>query len=419
MLNSKLNYTTKQYERLKREVEFLFGRKIISTKDCEQLQQEIKDFSLTASLGLNTIRRCFNIIKTETALSQYTLDVFSNYCGYENYNHFLSTPSKSKNYQEPLNLSLIETLYRESVDDVDSSIFTKLHLEIFEAILTNPKVFQSVFPKLVHYPVFQEYVLSFHPLIDKLNQEWYMRAIRVFTKRSNIIHLKVFGLAMDFLRLFLNSELEKCKPLVDEMTKLEDQLLVEYPLVVWPQARLFSSAYIYYNYIGNKSLANNYKQKIKHNSFTSHSAGKKTLQQVQENSYDFLMCVCDYLSLAGDYEFVGQLLEDFGASFKNGHSPTSRLYKPYKVIVEILKAEYFFYSGYKQEAKEIMKQVELSNLTFEFKNFYTLRYLLLQMESSKDQSATKFKNLKKQSTTLIKQLGYKRFQKQLNTMLKK
>lgn len=419
MLSSKTFYTNKEHNRLKREVEFLFGRKIISTKDCEQLQQEIKNFSLNASLGLNTIRRCFNVIKTKTALSQYSLDVFSHYCGYENYNHFLSASPKSKDYQEPLNLSLIETLYRDSVGEVESTIFRKLHLEIFEAILTNPKIFESVFPKLVHYPVFQEYVLSFHPLIDKLNQEWYMRAIRIFTRRSNISHLKVFGLAMDFLRLFLNNDLENCDTLINEMSKLEQQLSKEYPYLVWPQARLLSSAYIYYNYIGKEALANDYKQKIKHTYSALQSTGKKTSQHEQENSHDFLMCVCDYLSIAGDSEFVGQLLEECGATFKNGHSRESRLYNPYKIIVSIFKAEYLFHSGKKQEAKEMMKQIELSKLTFEFKNFYTLRYLLLKMELSKSKSTTQFKILKKQATSLIKELGYKRFQKQLNAIFKK
>ncbi len=130
------------------------------------------------------------------------------------------------------------------------------------------------------------------------------------------------------------------------------------------------------------------------------------------------MCVCDYLSLAGDYEFVGEILEDFGASFKEAHLITSRLYNPYKIILTIIKAEYFFHSGSKQDAKNLMKQIELSKLTFEFKNFYTLRYLMLQMELSKSKSTAKFKTLHTQAKALAKQLTYKKFEQHLNAITK-
>ncbi len=419
MINIRKNYTTKHLQKLRVEVEVIFGRKIINTKDCEQLQQEIKNYSLKGSLGLNTIRRYFGIIKTETGLSKYTLDVFSSYCGYDDYNHFFSTPSKSKLHQQPINLNLIKTLYDESFQQQETKIFAKLHLEVFEAILTDSSVFQTVFPKLVHYPLFQEYVLSFHPLIDKLNQEWYMKAIRLFTRRSNITHLKVFGIAMDFLRHILNNELEKCEALIDAMKKMEEELLREYPLVVWPQARLFSSAYIFYSHMGNKALSNEYKQKIIYYCSGMHNMLKRTSQQERENSHDFLMCVCDYLSLAGDYEFIGELLENFGAVFKNGHLITSRLYNPYKIIVAIFKAEYYFYSGNKQEAKKLMKQIDLGKLTFEFKNLYTLRFLILQMQLSNNPTTKKFKTLHSQAKALSKQLEYKKFQKQVTTLLKK
>lgn len=414
MHSKRFNYTNPQLKKLKSEVERVFGRRILNTKDCIQLQQEIALYStFKSSLGLNTIRRCFGIIKSENALSKYSLDVLSNYSGFNDFFHLLNASTNVMVQEKTVNLNLIKILYGEALEQESSKLFAKLNNESLEAILSNSTLFEKVFPLLSQYPLFQEYVLSFHPLIAKLNQSWYLNRMRSFTQSSEIVHIKVFGLALDYLHLLFNDQIGKCAVLVNDMRRHEPALTKDYPMEAWPHARLYASAYIYYNKIVEENLANDYRQKIIHYLSAQPETEKITLHQQEANQHDFLMCVCDYLSICGHYEFLGLLLQKFDKVFKQGHPSYSRQYQPYKTIVEIIRAEYSIHCGHVAEAKQILRLIRLSNLTFEFKQFYSLRYLMLMMQVSSNHSTSRFKILYSQAEALIESMGYETFKTKL------
>lgn len=79
--------STEDINRLKQVTETLLGFKILTTKDCQILIEKVRN-STYNSLGLNTIRRLYGIIESNTHPSQTTLDVLSAFNGYKNFSDF-------------------------------------------------------------------------------------------------------------------------------------------------------------------------------------------------------------------------------------------------------------------------------------------------------------------------------------------
>lgn len=66
---------------IRQEIEFMFGRRIVSSRDCIQLCEEI--FRVTKSrLNPNTLRRFFGLVKTVYSPAPATLQILCNYCGF-------------------------------------------------------------------------------------------------------------------------------------------------------------------------------------------------------------------------------------------------------------------------------------------------------------------------------------------------
>lgn len=76
---------------LQRAIELEFGRRITNRPDCESLSEAIYD-KTKKSISYNTLRRFFNLAggKNTSSLSQNTLDILANYCGYTYYSAFES-----------------------------------------------------------------------------------------------------------------------------------------------------------------------------------------------------------------------------------------------------------------------------------------------------------------------------------------
>src|SRR6476620_7481999 len=67
---------------IKKEIQYIFGRQIVSSRDCIQLSDEI--FKRTkVQLNPNTLMRFFGLVKAEYPPSQSTLTILSKYCGFQ------------------------------------------------------------------------------------------------------------------------------------------------------------------------------------------------------------------------------------------------------------------------------------------------------------------------------------------------
>ncbi len=82
---------------LRNELENSFGRKIVSSRDCLQMVDDI--YQKTGyTINANTLRRFFGLVQTAYSASPSTLNIFSRYCGFNSIDELanLSTSRKSE-----------------------------------------------------------------------------------------------------------------------------------------------------------------------------------------------------------------------------------------------------------------------------------------------------------------------------------
>ena len=67
---------------IKEEIEIIFGRSIVSQRDCMDLSAEIFQ-KIHKQINVNTLRRFFGLIKSDYFPSHVTLNILSEYCGFQ------------------------------------------------------------------------------------------------------------------------------------------------------------------------------------------------------------------------------------------------------------------------------------------------------------------------------------------------
>ena len=123
-------------EELKELVEKKFGEKITNLRSSKKLS-EIIFFKTDKPLSYNTIRRLFNVSKTnQIKFRESTFDILSKFCGFYDFQTFKSTKNPFKNwnnYNKTLYL-LNEKKFKEAVILFNTNNETDFNLL---AILTN------------------------------------------------------------------------------------------------------------------------------------------------------------------------------------------------------------------------------------------------------------------------------------------
>lgn len=134
---------------LKEDVEGVFGRRVQTARDCQQLSDDI--YARTSIvINYNTLRRFFGIVKSAYPPSAATLDILARYCGFNSAGDLASYKGK---------------MYRRLTDDEQSMV--RFLAGIFRTTPTahvNDGTFLSVVRQAIDY-------VNDHPVVaDKLQR---------------------------------------------------------------------------------------------------------------------------------------------------------------------------------------------------------------------------------------------------------
>lgn len=80
---------------LKQDVCKCFGKQIVTAKDCDDLSTLLFQ-KFNKNLSSQTLRRFFGLIKTDSNASVFTLDLLSAFCGFTDFQDFLTNYSSSE-----------------------------------------------------------------------------------------------------------------------------------------------------------------------------------------------------------------------------------------------------------------------------------------------------------------------------------
>jgi hypothetical protein len=206
---------------IRQEIEHVFGRQIISSRDCIDLSADI--FVKTQhQLNSNTLRRFFGLVKADYPPSKLTLRIFSRYCGFHSVEDIFNAKTKNADpelvEQESLLHYLISLFCETPVKDYCDKTFLSLVRHTIRFLNTNAALadkFQRLVAKTYNGQVFYfEHFVN----IDKLNS-YYEEGLRYYLIEKRNIEANIFANSIFVYKYWLNGNDQKLHSKGDKMSR--------------------------------------------------------------------------------------------------------------------------------------------------------------------------------------------------------
>ncbi|MES2775226.1 MAG: hypothetical protein V4722_13645 [Bacteroidota bacterium] len=194
------------------EIEHVFGRRVVSSRDCIELSEEI--FNKTQhQLNPNTLRRFFNLVKADYPPSQATLNILSKYCGFQSIDDIYRIKNTETIEEGSVNpetvLHFLVSVFRNTeVRDTYDNTFLHVIMQTIKFLNANKFLtdkFQSLIAKTENGNNFYfEQLVN----VDKLNS-FYGNGLRYYLKEKGTAEAEVFTASLYVLKYWLSGEDEK------------------------------------------------------------------------------------------------------------------------------------------------------------------------------------------------------------------
>ncbi len=403
MPTNHLHPSKKNITLLKREVENFFGKSITQHTDCIALSDDINK-KIKPGVSYQTLRRFFGLIQSPSQPSIHTLSSLCRYCGYSDWEEFKST-QQTKEEINSINFEIIELFFQIEPSKWQDDNYFKASRNIAKYIYNNKSVTTTLLPKLAKSKAAQWFLFEASPFIDSLNNT-FKEGLKYYLNFKKDHQAQVFGNTL----LFLGALLTENKSGIEKHYKTISSLPFDDTIFCLPLARQIGT-HIVYNKI---KFGDDYTNKWLSEDvlFYAKQHNKELSSDDPFPGYYFKMA--EYLILAKCYTESYSLLKPYMPVLKE--MPKTQHSYDQVDAVKILYAEACFYTNRKVKAAEIIKQVDLSNLCFLFKKYYSIKYFLLQLALTSNAAKIKRSKLVSEVSKLIAETGFTYFNTQLNSL---
>lgn len=373
----------------------MFGRRIVSSRDCIQLSEEI--FRITkARLNPNTLRRFFGLVKTIYSPSASTMQILCNYCGFlsvEDVQSYKGTIKSEADSPEQKNLlNYLVNLFRETpVENERNETFKSLVKQTILFIHQCPGLvdkFQSMIAKTKNG---QDYYFEGFAQIDKLNS-YYGDGLRYYLNERPDPEAQIFGHSLLVFRYWLNED-----ELNLERHFLELKNIGHHPSLSYNASGRYFAALLYYS---------NTKGETSSETLLSIYNYNTTLEGIDVTTQiDFEIVIAEALILTGNFGeglyYADMALKKLQTIPGSDDSILQNLH--------LLQAWAMYITGDYKNADLIHKSIRPTSFNFLKKQMQTILYGFLTEKLKKD-----VEELDNQTRLLIKETGFSKLKKFLS-----
>ena len=373
------------------EIEQVFGRKIISSRDCIELSEDI--FSKTKhQLNANTLRRFFNLVKATYPPSKSTLTILSRYCGFQSADDIYKIKNTASMAEGTINpntiLHYLVSLFRE-IEMADMNDVTFIHMVVHTIKLLNANKFltdrfQSLIAKTHNGNVYFEQLVN----VDKLNS-FYGNGLRYYLKERGNRQAEIFTHSLYIFKYWLSNEEEKLLKSAEVLPDTADKSWPYYITARFFAARLF--------------LLQTLEQDATDLLADIHQFYGEFKETDDQRQYQFSYILSQALLLTGhDNETIYFINESkkINNTFYTGNHPLNNSQN-----FALLEAFALCNTGNAKTAEKIFTDVKSPDFPILEKRLFYLLYLLLAYK-------LKFRNAEKTSgqlKKLVSETGFKKF----------
>ena len=283
---------------LRKEIENSFGRKILSSRDCLQLVDDI--YQKTGyNINGNTLRRFFGLVKTDYSASPSTLTILSKYCGFNSMDEIEKiavngTTDTSINSEEVLRYLI--SLFREApaLATGEDHFFLSLVQQTIVFLERNPSLIDRFQREIAKTPAGQYYYFEQSVNMDRLNG-YYGDGLRHYLRGKNTNEARIFAHSLQVFRYWLTRNTEYMERHMVELSGFH--VSQNYPSHILGR---YIAAKLLYAAIKDESIDRILAEAKKYHTIIKISHG---------NSFpDFELIVCEALILTGHPEEASEYI---------------------------------------------------------------------------------------------------------------
>ena len=377
------------------EIEHVFGRRVVSSRDCIELSDEI--FNKTKhQLNPNTLRRFFSLVKAEYPPSQATLTILSKYCGFQSIDDIYKIKNtetfETGNLNPDTVLHFFVSIFKETlVKGENDHTFLTLVMHAIKFLNANKFLtdrFQSMIAKT---ELGKRYYFEQLVNIDKLNS-FYGNGLRYYLKETGTLEAEVFTSSLYVLKYWLSGENEKLVKSVNlnHSFNTSDNL---HPHVL---ARHLAST-LFYN--DNQNISNDAHRSNINRIFNEITASKDNVKHL----YIFSYIICEALLLVGYPEDALQYIDIIKKHEKLKTEKQASLNYEHQYM--LIEAYVLYNHGLHKKASQLFDKIKSSEFPFLSRRFSGILYLsLMKKVKPKDRS----EKYEEQLVSLINETGFKK-----------
>ena len=372
---------------LKKELENSFGRKIISSRDCNQMAEDISQ-KTGESVNANTLRRFFGLVKAEYPPSSSTLTILSRYCGFnsiEEIKNLTTNGDPEININKEEVLRYMVSLFKNTlVSGSQERTFYPLVEQTIVFLERNPSLIDRFQREIARTATGQYYYYEKLPNIDRLGG-YYGDGLRHYLREKNTDEGKLFAHAVLVFRHWLTKNKEQ---LVHHMSEI---------------AAIVPASNVPYHILGRLIAAKLYNAQVKNESIDNILAEAKRyhagiIARREDSAFsfpDFELIICEALLLTGHYDEGAEYIWHGKTYLSTSGQDKNSLFNLWEDFASLRK----------DKKKNLSKGIPDS---LGFYNSFSKKYnTIIKLLST---GTLKSKNLARgeQLNNLVKETGYKR-----------
>jgi hypothetical protein len=356
---------------IKQEIEHVFGRRIVSSRDCVQLSHEIF-YRTKVQLNPNTLRRLFGLVKTAHSPSNSTLTILSQYCGFHSIDE-INTLQKVEDSDGNNNfLHFLVSLFRNvQVKDSEDNTFLGIAQNTVDFLNRNPSMRDRFQIQIAKTKNGQEFYFEKFVNIDKLDG-YYGNGLRYYySEKPDAGRVQVFAHSLLVFRFWLTGN---CEMLEQHFTILSGQCFnALIPPFIYGR---YLAAMIY-----NADIHSQCTKKILQNAYNYYSSVSK--DQAKSSFPRFELYLAEALILTGHFEEGQYYIAEAKKNYSEKDDYTNwKFFQNFLLLETIALCK----TGQYAAASERFSKIDPTQFYFLRKSYCNILYLLLTEQLKKKQS---------------------------------
>lgn len=388
---------------IKDSIENSFGKKIMYSKDCIELSEDIYK-KIQVKISFQTLRRLFGFIKDGVKISNTSLHYLSLYCGYESFENFKDDYQKPIELVDDKDIKYIKLFFsiKTSSSQQDEN-YHNASKNIALLLFKNKALLNATSTFLSKNTTAQIYFFERFPFIDELSSGYALHLKKYLNEKKNA-EAQLFGNCLLYFGYALSNN-----PLRSKIITIINSIELDPTTHPFPLGRKYACN-ILENYLNKNTtelerwIGLSIKEAININ---------KRKNEFNNFPY-FQFILSDVFNLIDRPNEAKEMIEICELDYKR--VPDFTLDNGYLEALDLIKAINLVKLNKTADAKRILNRIKSTDIVFIMHDYFLIQRLLIELQLIKLKDSKKHEKLFLEIKSLIDKRKFYFFIDKLNSI---